>query len=379
MRTKICQFTIAHLLEDERIYHKESKSLLKDFDVTLVSTSDFSGMQEGINVIGLGKPAGMFNRFKRVFSILPILNKQSAAVYHFHDPELIITGYILKKFYGKKVIYDAHEHYTFKMKSKSFGRLSFLKSAIIGVWNKMEIWMANQLDYIIAADQVTASQFKPEKTVVIGNFPTLDFVKDSAPKTIVAEEDFRVVYLGTIHEYRGLRKCVEAIEKVKYPGIKLHIIGDCRFPELTALFEASPRVVFHGRIPWEKLSVELNKCHLGLILLQPVPAFTYCSGENIVKLFEYAGMGIPYLMSNFPLLKTFQAANGGGIVVDPTDTDEIARQIERVFEDGALYNRLSEEGISFVKNRYNWDREEATLLNVYHRVLGERNQMQYSR
>ena len=369
MKTKVCQFTIAHMLEDERVYHKECKSLLKEYDVTLVSTADFSGTKDGINIVGIGFPKGIWQRFKKIFTIIPVLLKQNCEVYHFHDPELIVTGYILKTWYKKKVIYDVHEHYTFKMKSKSFGRLSLFKSMIIGIWNKMELWMADKFDYIISADSITAAQFRKDKSIMIGNFPTLEFVKESSPKEVVAEEDFRVVYLGTIHEYRGLRKCVEAIEKVKYKGIKLHIIGNCRFQELTDLFNSSPRVVFHGRIPWEKLSAELNKCHLGLILLQPVPAFLYCPGENIVKLFEYAGMGIPYLMSNFDGLVKFNRNNGGGLTVDPTDTDLIARSIEQLYEDRSLYKQLSTEGINMVKNRFNWDMEEARLLQVYKSIL----------
>lgn len=372
MKIKICQFTIAHLLEDERIYHKECKSLLREYDVTLVSTSDFSGMREGINVVGLGKPEGFINRLKRVFTILPVLKRQNCAVYHFHDPELIVTGYLLKKFYGKKVVYDVHEHYTNKMKSKHFGSLNFMKGLIIGIWRRIEIWMANQLDLIVTADTITAKQFRADKTISIGNFPTLEFVQDSVPKNVVAEEDFRVVYLGTIHEQRGLRKCVEAIEKVKYPGIKLHIIGSCRFPELTELFESSPRVVFHGRIPWEVLNKELAKCHVGLILLQPVSAFTYIPGENIVKLFEYAGMGIPYLMSDFKLLHMFTEEFGGGLTVDPTDTDAIARKIEFLYENPDVYRRLSEEGIRFVQQQFNWDMQEQKLLTAYRGILNEK-------
>ncbi len=370
MKKKVCQFTIAHLTEDERIFHKECKSLLEDFDVTLVATSGKDEVKDGINIIGLGMPKGAWQRLKRIFSIVPVLVKQNADIYHFHDPELVITGYILKKFYGKRVAYDVHEHYTNKMKSKSFGKLKLFKPIIVGIWSRMERWMAKSFDLIVSADSVTAQQFPPDRTITIGNFPTLEFIKDAAPRSVPEkEEDFRVVYLGTIHEQRGLRKCVEAIEKVKYPGIKLHIIGNSNFPELTELFQKSSRVVYHGRIPWEKLSAELNKCSVGLILLQPVSAFMYYPGENIVKLFEYGGMGIPYIMSDFPGLKKFNEKNGGGITVDPTDTDLIARTIEKLYEDKELFHKLSKEGIEMVRKEYNWDMQAQKLTDAYNRIL----------
>lgn len=370
MKKKVCQFTIAHLTDDERIFHKECKSLLNDFDVTLVATADSDGERDGIKVIGLGMPKGAFQRFKRIFSIIPVLRKQNADIYHFHDPELVITGYILKKFYKKKVVYDVHEHYTNKMNSKSFGKLQFLKPLILKIWNSIELGFSKSFDLIVCADSVTSQQFQQNKSIVIGNFPTLEFIKNSTVRSVPeTEEEFRVVYLGTIHEKRGLRKCVEAIEKVKYKGIKLHIIGNSNFPELTDLFRSSNRVVYHGRIPWDVLSKELEKCYLGLILLQPEPAFIYSPGENIVKLFEYGGMGIPYLMSNFTGLQKFCEKNGGGITIDPTDTDLIARSIEKLYEEKELYTKLSKEGIEMVRNEFNWDMQAEKLIKGYRKIL----------
>lgn len=370
MKKRVCQFSIAHLTEDERIFHKECKSLTSLYDVTLVSTADYNYEADGVKIIGLGKPNGAINRFKRVFTIIPVLLKLKADIYHFHDPELIFTGYILKTFYKKNVVYDAHEHYTNKMKSKDFGKLKFLKNLIIKIWNKIELGISKKFSLIITADTVTALQFPKDKTITIGNFPTLEFTKNAFPKHVPEnEEDFRVVYLGTIHEQRGLRKCVEAIEKVKYKNIKLHIIGNSNFPELTALFESSSRVVFHGRIPWEKLNAELELCYVGLILLQPVSAFTYIPGENIVKLFEYAGMGIPYIMSDFPGLKKFNEKNGGGLTIDPTNTDLIAATIEKLYEDKILFNKLSTEGIEMVRREYNWDMQAQKLIDGYNKIL----------
>lgn len=370
-RKKICHFTIVHRLEDERIFHKECKSLAAKYDVTLVSTATFTKEHQGINVVGIGFPKGTMNRVGRIFSIIPKLLRQKADVYHFHDPELIFTGFILKKIFGKKVVYDVHEHYTSKFSGKNFGKLQPFKKIIIKVWNKLEMWMGNSFDLAVTADGYTLSQFTKVPAISIGNFPPLSFINGVQPgEGKKDEEEFRVVYVGTIHEQRGLRKAVEAIEKVKYPNVKLHIIGDCKYPELTELFNKSERTVFHGRVPWEVLNKELKKCHVGLALLQPVPQFTYCPGENVVKLFEYAGMGIPYLISNFPRLSEFVNENGGGLLVDPTDTDEIARKIELLYEDKVLYKRLSTEGIEMVKDRFNWDVQESKLMNAYAKMLG---------
>ncbi|RYZ33972.1 MAG: glycosyltransferase [Sphingobacteriales bacterium] len=182
-------------------------------------------------------------------------------------------------------------------------------------------------------------------------------------------DKFTVVYVGTIHEIRGLRKAVEAIQLVKYPDIELHIIGESRYPHLTELFNSSPRVTYRGRIPWENLSSELGLYHVGLALFQPVPAFTYYPGENVVKLFEYAGLGIPFIISNFEGLSKFVKTYGGGLTADPTNPAEIARTIEKLYEDQVLYNRLSQEGQELVRKEFHWEAQKQKLINVYKKLL----------
>lgn len=374
MKKKVCHFTIVHKPEDTRIFHKECKSLAKEYDVTLVTTCDNSYDKDGVHILGIGYPKSTSDRIRRIFSIIPLLRRQKADVYHFHDPELIVTGYLLKTIFGKRVVYDVHEHYTSKFMVKKLGKFAGLKNMLVRGWTWMEKWMGNQFDLVISADSYTAAQFTKPLSVVIPNVPTLDFVRDvPAERIIDRNEEFRVVYLGTIHELRGLRKSVEAIEKVKYPNIRLHIIGESRYPELTKLFQSSERVVYHGNIPWQHLNNELKKCHLGIALFQPVPAFTYYPGENIVKLFEYAGLGIPYLISNFDKLNNFVALNGGGLTVDPMDTDKIAAAIEKIYLDQELYSRLRKEGMAMVRDKYNWENQEKKLLEAYSTMLAARN------
>jgi len=373
MRKKICHFTIVHKPEDTRIFHKECKSLAKEYDVTLVTTCDNSYEKDGVKIVGIGYPKSTADRVKRIFSIIPLLRRQKADAYHFHDPELIITGFLLKKLYGKKVVYDVHEHYTSKFKVKKLGKFSGVKNTLIKAWTWMEKWMGNQFDLVVAADSFTALQFTKPPLIIVPNVPTLDFIRDvPAERTINYDEEFRVVYLGTIHELRGLRTAVEAIEKVKHPNIRLHIIGESRYPELTKLFNESKRVTYHGGIPWQTVNDELRKCHLGICLLHPVPAFTYSTGENIVKLFEYAGVGIPYLLSNFDKLNDFVSINGGGLTVDPMDADKIAETIEQVYDDQPLYVRLRKEGIAMVKDKYNWENQEKKLLEAYAMMLAKK-------
>lgn len=364
---KVCHFTVAHRLEDERIFHKQCKSLAKFYDVNLVSTADFNGNYQGISIIGLSYPKGLFDRFKKIFTIIPVLLKTESEVYHFHDPELVVTGFILKIIHRKKVIYDVHEHYQSKIASRLSNKKGLGK--LIGwFWGASERLLARSFDLMISADSHVAKQFNSKKTIVLPNVPPLSFMnKPSVRKD--DDEIFNIVYLGTIGISRGLKECVEAVSKTTIPNVRLHIIGECKIPELLHLFKTTENVIYHGRIPWENLTDTLSKMHIGMITLQPVPAYLYSPGENIVKLFDYASLGIPFVISDFPGIRKFVEKNGGGVLVDPTDTDKIAKAIDELYYNRELYDQLSEECTSFIKKEYNWDFQEKKLLDAYAKIL----------
>ena len=106
----VCILTSVHPAFDVRIYHKEAKTLVQaGYNVTLIAQNNKDEIVDGVNIIALPKPK---NRFVRIFGltwrVFCLALGQHAGVYHFHDPELIFIG-VLLRLLGKKVIYDVHE------------------------------------------------------------------------------------------------------------------------------------------------------------------------------------------------------------------------------------------------------------------------------
>ena len=361
-KVSICHFTISHNPYDERIFHKECNSLSKKFQVNLVTTCDKSFEENSINIIGIGRNKNNFNRLLRTFSIIPTLLKVKSKIYHFHDPELLFTGFLLKFIFQKKVVYDIHEDYTKALKTHS------VNSFIIKLWNKLELSLANYFDLTIVVDSHLYTKFIKSSPLLIGNYPYKAFAEniDYGKR---GKGSFKLVYLGSITEDRGLRMSVKLVESIKDFDIELHIIGESKYDDLTVLFKNSEKVTYHGRIPWTDLKDSLMGYDVGLILLKPVPAYTYSTGENIVKLFEYAGLGIPFLISNFPGLNEFVNENGGGLLADPMNLDDIIAKVKMLYEDKILRNKLSKEGNEFVLNKYNWDLQENKLIEAYSKII----------
>ena len=109
MNKKICFLSSGHSALDIRIFRREARTLVKlDYEVYIIATHNKEEIFEGIHIIPLSKRKDRFYRFFiKDWVILSKSIRINAKVYHFHDPELILIGLILKLI-GKKVIYDAH-------------------------------------------------------------------------------------------------------------------------------------------------------------------------------------------------------------------------------------------------------------------------------
>ncbi|MFX1521492.1 MAG: glycosyltransferase family 4 protein [Promethearchaeota archaeon] len=368
-RVKICILTSAHPPFDARIFHKEAKTLVKaGYKVVLIAQHSKEETVDGVRIVPLPTPKNRFERMtKVVWKLFKLALKEKADIYHFHEPELMPVGVGLKLF-GKKVIYDVHEDYQQKILSKGWIGAKFRKviSFLMGFIEKA---CSMLFDYIITADSHTKTKFKKNKVDVIANFPPLAFM--DGVEADEKEGPFKVIYVGDISENRGAIKIFETIEYLKHEDIEFHLLGRVYGARLIDLFNSTPRIKYHGVVPWEEVSKYLVNADVGLILLQPVPAYLYCPGENITKLFEYMSVGLPVIISNFPKLEETISEINCGVSVDPTDPKAIADSIESLYSDPDSRKQMGENGKKALMEKYNWEAEKGKLLDIYQKVLNK--------
>lgn len=109
-KKKIVHLSSAHPCFDIRIFVKECKTLAQQgYEVVLVVPHDQDEVVDEIKINSVAKPKGRRERmFKTALGVYRAALKEDADLYHFHDPELIPFG-IMLRVRGKKVIYDVHE------------------------------------------------------------------------------------------------------------------------------------------------------------------------------------------------------------------------------------------------------------------------------
>jgi glycosyltransferase involved in cell wall biosynthesis len=125
------------------------------------------------------------------------------------------------------------------------------------------------------------------------------------------------------------------------------------------------RVDYRGVLPRDAVVRMLAEVRLGLVLFHPRPNHVE-SQPN--KLFEYMAAGLPVVASAFPLWQEIVEGAQCGLAVDPLDPRAIAEAIHWLLAHPAEAETMGHQGRAAVRDRFNWPREEATLLACYRRI-----------
>jgi len=195
--SKICIVTTVHIANDTRVYFKEVRSLAKEHKITYIATNTELIKNEDIKIV---EYKTLNNRVVRIFSfwkVWKLCKKQKCEVYHIQDPELILTGLMLKIFSRKKVIYDVHEDYPDYILQKEY-LTKWVRHPLSKIMKFME-WLAGKtFDYVLTADRGVYKRFPSQKTEIIYNFPDLGVFKlQEIPSGTISfiQERFQSIWL----------------------------------------------------------------------------------------------------------------------------------------------------------------------------------------
>jgi glycosyltransferase involved in cell wall biosynthesis len=372
-RVKVCMLTSVHIPFDGRIFHRACKTLVRaGYDVTLIARHDKAEVVDGVRVVPLPQPKNRLHRATGVlWRLYRLAVREDADVYHFHDPELMIVGLLLK-LRGKKVIWDAHEHYPNSILDK-FYIWKPLRVVTARSFDLFERAVVRFFDYVIYTTPSVGARYATMK-VRSGRVENYPIVKSA--ETIQRQPQDKIIYLGGMSRIRGLVEVVEAFALVvrKYPHWQLCLVGSCRPASLEGELRDVARelgveanVQFVAWVPYEEKEKLSSQASMGVITYLPHPNNTSCLPN---KLFDYMLVGLPVIASNFPLYREVVEASRCGLLVDAAKPPEIAAAMEYLIEHPDEARQMGENGRRAVLEKYNWEKESQQLLRIYDTVLG---------
>lgn len=313
--------------------------------------------------------------------VFPVLIKTKADAYHCSGFDALLIAAPIKILTGKKLVYDCFEHYPYQFTApalhKTVGQ-SIIWNFIMG----LEHALAKISDHILVVpsyDNILLDRFKRYKknsTSVIWNLPPINLL-DKKEQIDRTGKDKTVLYVGGISEDKGAFKLLEATSRVvtEFPDAKVLMIGPTNI--LKKLFEYSKGLGIEKKVevlkpvPYFDVWRVYGCADVSVILYQPT-FWTYRTMAS-EKLFESMLFSLPIVVSNFPGLREIVKTCNSGILVDPTDSEEISKEITRLLKDSFLSKRLGKNGRDAVLRTYNWELEERKLINVYSNLFKSKN------
>jgi lipopolysaccharide/colanic/teichoic acid biosynthesis glycosyltransferase/glycosyltransferase involved in cell wall biosynthesis len=365
MLRRVVHLTSAHSTFDVRIFHKECKSLaMAGYDVTIIALDEKGNAScDGVKVRAVARPRNRLERMTRtIWQVYQAAVREQGQIYHFHDPELMPVGALLKT-RGKRVIYDAHEDLADDVRHKQWIP-ALLRWPLSVAVRACEVTFTRGFDRVIAATPMIARKFPAGKTRVVRNFPwTHEFCgSDSLP---YEKREAIAVYVGGLSDTNGLREMRKAVElAARQLPIKLVIAGWVN-SGVKAEFQRDreSRLVEHkGLLDRSQIAELLARARVGLFLMHP-------TGNKVnalpVKLFEYMAAGLPAVVSDFPYWRKIIGSAGCGLMVDPLNPAAVAEALTWLFRHPAQAAEMGRNGRRAVLEYYNWERESDCLIATY--------------
>jgi glycosyltransferase involved in cell wall biosynthesis len=364
---RIVHLSSVHPPFDIRIFHKECKSLARaGWQVVFVVPHDRDEIADFVKIRGVPEVKGRLLRVTRtVWNIYQESLRQNADLYHFHDPELIPVGLILRA-RGKKVIYDIHEDVPKDILSKYYFP-KWSRKIISWAVGQIEISASSRFSALVAVSPSIAMRFQSlnVKTILVQNFPDLMEIGGVAP----ADWNKRgndVAYIGGIGERRGVRQMIEAMALLPVSSpVSLQIASaeppQQIIPDLVSLPGWS-KVRYVGNLGRSEICHLLDHVRAGLVLFHPEPNNLESMPH---KLFEYMAAGIPVIASDFPFWRKMLGPMQCCLFVDPLKPLAIAEAIEFVTSRPETAEQMGRRGQEAVQRHFNWKTQADRLLDLY--------------
>lgn len=370
-RPKVVHMTSVHDPNDTRIAQKECATLASEgYDVVLVAPGRPERLPDGVRHHAIERPINRLHRFTRtIYAVYRAARQERADVYHFHDPELIGAGLLLR-LQGARVVFDVHEDVPRDIETKPWVPPA-LRPIVSGIAALVLKAAERCFSAIVPATPTIANGFHHPKVVVVRNYPRLEDLVSDEQRTPFTTRPMTALYLGSISVLRGVEQSVAAMADPCIPAdARLILAGPFESKELLAQMTAIPgwnRVDYLGTVARATIPSLLAGARMGLVLFQPAPNHDHAMPT---KFFEYMAAGLPVIASRtLEAYRDIVTQHQCGILVDPTNVREIAAAMARLFDDPREAAEMGARGREAVFGRYEWANEARSLLGLYKELV----------
>lgn len=278
-----------------------------------------------------------------------------------NDLDTLLPNVIASKLKRKPLIYDSHEFFTEVPELTA-------RPKVQRVWKAIEKLLLPKRRNTLTVNRSIANLYKKEYGVemkVLRNIPQLvEFAHQATKAELGLPTDKKLIILqgSGINMHRGAEESVEAMRYLDDAVLLILGSGDVipNLKQLVQQYSLQERVIFKGRMPYDKMMAHTRLSDLGLSLDKDTNINYRFSLPN--KLFDYIHAGIPVLGSDLVEVKRIIQDHGVGEIATSFDPENLAKQIQHML----VSPKTSEWKQNAINARagLNWEKETEVLANM---------------
>lgn len=320
--------------------------------------------------------AYLFTRYLLRWRVLKEIKNNELQVIHAQDTNAFLAVYSFCKDKGIKIILSLHgQFYQGGISSRTIEEDSWLGRLLI----KEERIAYQKADSIITVSSHTFNYVRrytdEQKISLIRNFvDTEKFHPYSDEERMLAREkngyhkdDFVLIFVGRLAEQKGLRYVIEGLSMTcKKLPVKLILVGDGPEKEnlhnLTNELGVGNVVRFFGGIEFKELPALYNTADTFI-----TPALSGVSSIDLtpMAILEAMACGLPIITTACGGIKEFIIHEENGLLVEERSSQAIADAILRIYSDNKLRQKLIQNSLKEIEEKYSLDKVVHKVLDIY--------------
>ena len=279
-------------------------------------------------------------------------------IYLSNDTDTLLANYLASVIRKKPLIFDAHEIFP---ETPEVTDRAFVKN----IWTKIEDFIFPRLKNSYTVCESIASYYNEKYKInmqVVRNIP-LKKITTVSPLPHTSPIDTKgkkvILYQGAVNAGRGIEWMIDAMPLLE--DFIFYVIGDGdkldELKEKVNKMQLTERVIFTGKIPFEKLPEYTAKADIGVNLLENWGLSYYFSLPN--RIFDYIREGIPVLASDLPEIRKIVTKYKIGTLIHNFAPQHIVSAINQMVKVGKNRNNFAVANADLC-----WENEEQVLLKV---------------
>lgn len=308
----------------------------------------------------------VFKYFEFIYRVTLFYRNKDIKIVNIHAIALLPLGVLLKYLYKATLVYDTHELETETNGSNGLRKklAKFMEKSLIKKCDIVFVVSENIADWY-------AKEYDIQRPIVVKNAPRLIDSKKTnhfRENLNIKDDSVIVLYQGGLSKGRGVDLILDVFKKRDDIKVVIVFMGYGQLEEdIKTASKENNNIFFHPAVAPEIVLDYTSSADIGMSFIENTCLSYYYCMPN--KLFEYAMVGLPVIVSNMKEMRELVEKYDMGVVVKDDKIDSMNNAIDKIL---SLSIERMKQNARRCAEENSWEKQEIKMIDEYKRVLNEK-------